>query len=128
MQTYLPTLPLPLVHHPLLHNPQPITERAVQHKIRSHRRRGIRLRTLPSELPVKVEERARDGDGCVPEDQAHVGLGVDLAEFEGVEVVGESVVGCVFEVWGNVRLGGRLGDGGGYRRGSGLLFSGLRTS
>jgi hypothetical protein len=28
---------------------------------------------------------------------------VDLAEFEGVEVVGEGIVGCVLEVYGNIR-------------------------
>ena len=48
--------------------------------------------------PVEVEEQAGDGYGCVAEEEAYVGLRVDLAEFEAVEIVGEGVVGRVFQI------------------------------
>jgi hypothetical protein len=98
IQTYLPTLPFPLIHNPLLHNPQPITKRAIQQEVRNHRGQSIGFAGFPAKFPVVGEERASDGDGGVAEDEPYVGLRMNLAEFEGVEVVWESVVGCVFEV------------------------------
>jgi hypothetical protein len=55
---------------------------------------------------------------------------VDLAEFEGVEVVGEGIVGCVLEVYGNVRcLYGSINVGvDAHLRGNGPLSFVLRTS
>jgi hypothetical protein len=48
---------------------------------------------------------------------------VDLLELEAVQVVGEGVVGCVFEVLGGVSMAWMRWDGERYRRGSGLQFS-----
>lgn len=95
---YLRPLPLPHKHRSPLHCPDPIRQRAVQRKIRQHGPERVGFGRVPAELVVAVEGDGGDDNGGIAEGQADVGQEVGLFEFEGGEVVGEGVVGGVFEV------------------------------
>lgn len=96
--TYLARLALALVHNALLDKPQPVAKGAVEHEIRYHGGQGKRLAGLPAKLPVVVEQGACNGHGRVAQDEADVGLRVDLLELEAVEVIGQRIVGGALEI------------------------------
>lgn len=54
---------------------------------------------LEAELVVPEEACGRDGEGAVAYCEAGVGQVVGLGEFEGVEVVWDSIVGGVLQIW-----------------------------
>lgn len=64
----LACLALALVHRARLNKPQPVAERRVEEEVRDYCGQGVRLRRLPAEFPVVIEERSGDDDGGVAED------------------------------------------------------------
>lgn len=96
--TYLARLALALVHDAPLYKPQPVAKGAVEQEVGDDGGQGVGLGGGPAKLPVVVEEGAGNGNGRIAEAQPDVGLRVDLAEAQRVEVVGQRVVGRVLEV------------------------------
>lgn len=109
--THLLPLPHPLKHQPLLHRPHPIRIERIQHRIRGHRHRRPMLRRRPPELVIRHKGDRGNDHGEVAHRQAEVEFGVVLAEGEAAEVVGEGVVGGVFEVVEGVGRDFRVGHG-----------------
>jgi hypothetical protein len=92
----------PHVHRPPLDEPNPQRQRAIQKRVKRDGGGRVVLRILEAELVVPAEAGGADGEGGVAEREAHVAEGVGLLEGEGIEVVGDCVVGGVFEVWGSL--------------------------
>ena len=124
MKAYLPRLPLPREHNALFNRPYPVREYSVYDEVCDDRRCCVSFRGIPALLPIEVEESACDGDRAIAEEEPNISLRVRLPEFEGGQVVGESIIGGVFEVWdrisrGWIWVGKGVYD---YRRGSGRQF------
>jgi len=89
----------PHVHDALLDAPDPGRQCAVEQRVQGHGRGGVGLGGLEAQRVVPVEAGGAEGEGGVAEGEAHVAEGVGLREVEGVEVVGDCVVGGVLQVW-----------------------------
>lgn len=74
----------------------PRGESGVERGVEGDGRGGREFRRFEAELVVPGEAGGGGEEGEVAEGEADVGEGVGLAEGEGVEVVGDGVVGCVF--------------------------------
>lgn len=112
--SYLVTgLVRPNVNDAPLDEPDPGRQRAVEEGVEGDGDGGVGLGRLEAQGVVPVEAGGAEGEGGVAEGEADVGEGVGLGEVEGVEVVGDGVVGGVFQVWGwvLVRRFAGLGEG-----------------
>lgn len=94
----LPTRRHALVHNPLLHLPYPERQGAVEDGVQDDGERGVQLRVLEAQLVVPEETGAGYGERRIAQGEADVGQVVGLAEFETVEVVGNGIIGGVFEI------------------------------
>ena len=91
---------LPRKNLPLFHTPYPIRQGAIEYEICNHSPQRPVLGSVPSELVISVEGCACNQDGGVAECESDVGEKMRLLEFERCEVIGEGVVGGVFEFYG----------------------------
>lgn len=85
-----------LVHGALLDEADPEGQDAVEHGVEGDGGGGVVLGGLEAELVVPGEAGGGDGEGRVPQGQPRVDQPVVLLEAQGVEVVGDGVVGGVF--------------------------------
>lgn len=95
----------PHIHSSPLDKPNPQRQRAIQKRVKRDGGRGVVLRIIEAELIVPAKAGGADGEGGVAEREAHVAERVRLLEGERVEVVGDCVVGGVFEVCGRELAG-----------------------
>jgi hypothetical protein len=77
----------------------PQRQRAVEEGVQRDRGRGVGFRGVKAELVVPEEGEGGEEEGRVADRETGVEQAVGLDEAEGVEVVGQGVVGGVFEVW-----------------------------
>lgn len=99
------------VDGPLLLQPYPQRQRRVEYHVHNHRRCCVVLGALKPKLIVPEEAGGGDEEGSISKCQAHVGQGVGLSELEGVEVVGNRIVGSVLQVSEVVDRDLLFGDG-----------------
>lgn len=98
--THLATFPSTNVYETLLDSPDPVGESAVQEEVGDNSESGETFRSLEAILVVESKSNGGDYDSSVPESELDVGVPVRLAELEAVQVVLESIVGCVLAVCG----------------------------
>lgn len=96
--TDLATLPSTDVYKTLFNLPDPVRKGAVQEKVDDNGQGGELFCSLEAILVVESEGDGSDYDSSVSETELHIGVPVRLAELEAVQVVLQSIVGCVLAV------------------------------
>lgn len=86
------------IHNPILLQPDPQRQGGIQQGIQRHRSGGVIFGALEAELVVPGETGGGDKEGGIAQGQAHVSQGVGLLELEGVQVIGDGIIGGVLEV------------------------------
>jgi hypothetical protein len=100
--TDLATLPSTDVYETLFNLPDPVGKGAVQEKVDDNSQGGELFCSLEAILVVESEGDGGDYDSSVSETKLDIGVPVRLAELEAVQVVLQSIVGCVLAVCGDV--------------------------
>lgn len=97
----LATLPSTNVYETLFNLPDPVGEGAVQEEVGDDSESGESFCSFEAILVVESKGDGSDYDSSVSKTELDVGVPVRLAELEAVQVVLESIVGCVFAVCGS---------------------------
>ena len=94
----LATLPSTDVYETLFNLPDPVGESAVQEKVNDDGCGGELFCSLEAILVVESKGDGSDYDSSVSQTELDIGVPVRLAELEAVQVVLQSIVGCVLAV------------------------------
>ena len=96
--SHLDAITLAYEHRAPLHKIRPIRERAIDQEVDNYCWQGVRLRRLPAQLPIRIEEYACYRDCRVAECEPHIRVCMILDEFEGAQVVWKRIVARAFQI------------------------------